>query len=311
MAKRQTSNLITASFHYLVKTVRDEHTGETSDEPISADEYARIVAKIANVGRIDVTDENIIASIKIGENLPFLHHELVDRSVHFGEFEGAYYGQQYRNNRLGIISADSLNLRKFHYLITRLNDGRIVIGVTYNGQFGDYDGIRKCLMHQLRSSSGIVSRSVKSISDELGQGEPVEVKLTFRSAAARPERRGLFGRSGVIAIKATEYGDGFADEVARLAQGVRGSLKQRKAAIANLVNDGDFVELDDDDIIGCSVVVRENKSTRTVYFLGNNNFATKFPLNVRVNGDGHANTEEVKSEVIRVLRERVLPILAG
>lgn len=149
------------------------------------------------------------------------------------------------------------------------------------------------------------------MSDELGRGEPVEVKLMFRSAASRPERRGLFGRSGVIAIKATEYGDGFREEVTRMARGARGSLEQRRSAIANLVNDGDFVELDDEDIIGCSVVVRENKRTRTVYFLGANNFATKFPLNVNLDGNGRAGRDEIKTEMIAVLRGKILPILAG
>ncbi|MFK0684405.1 hypothetical protein SD208_08785 [Ochrobactrum sp. BD67] len=312
MAKSQRQNQISASFHYLIKAVRDKSDPLiTHDAPFTAEEFARVVNRLSDARRLDDTDENVILSIKMGHDLPFHRYELVEGHLHFGEFEGAYYGQEYRNNQAGVISADSLNLRKFHYLVTLLRDGKILVGVTYNGQFGDYDGIRQCFTHILRNTGTVVSRTIRSISDEIGDGQPVDLKLTFRKSAERPEHRSLFGRAGVIAIKASEYGDDFGEDVAAMARDARGTVEDRRKSIASLVNDGGFMELDDEDIIGCSALVRENGRTRTVYLLGQNNFSTKYPLAVQTNIHGIPDREQVKKEMLRVMRNRVIPLLAG
>lgn len=312
MAKRQRHNQVSASFHYLTKTVRDprDHSA-TIDAPFSEAEFRFIIDRISDGRRLDDTDDDVILSIKMGYDLPFHRYEVVEDHLHFGEFEGAYYGQEYRNNRAGVISADSLNLRRFHYLVTLLRDGKILVGVTYNGQFGDYEGIRQCFSHLLRNTGTIVSRTIRSISDEIGDGEPIDLKLTFRRPSDRPERRSLFGRTGVIAIKATEFGDDFGDEVSAMARAARGSVEDRRRSIAALVNDSGFMELDDSDIIGCSALVRENGRTRTVYLLGQNSFSTKYPLAVETNIHGIPDREQVKQEMIRVMRNRIIPLLAG
>jgi hypothetical protein len=71
------------------------------------------------------------------------------------------------------------------------------------------------------------------------------------------------------------------------------------------------MELDDDAIIGCSAIVRENGRTRTVYLLGQNSFSTKYPLAVQTNIHGLPDGEQVKQEMIRIMREKVIPLLAG
>lgn len=221
--------------------------------------------------------------------MPFSQHNEIEAGLHFGNFDGAYYGQEYRNNVLGLISADSLNLRPFNYLITKLGDGKILVGVTYHGQFGDYDGIRSCLTHLLRGNYNVVSKTIKNISSELGDGVPTELKLTYRKQSDRPERPNVFGSSGVIAIKSSEFGDGFGEEISRIARNVHGDVAQRKTILAQLVNQGEILELDSDDIIGCSAIVRKHGRTSTVYFLGQNNFATKFALEVNIDNNGVPN----------------------
>lgn len=312
MAKRHRASLITASFHYLVKVTPNEDVPENPIEhPFRQDEFQRIISRISDLNPLNETDPDVIARIKSGRDLPFSGYELVPPSLHFGNFDGAYYGQQYRNNLLGLISADSLNLRPFNYLITRLGDGKILVGVTYNGQFGDYEGMKRCLIHLLgRGNYQIKSRTITSLSEELGEGNPTEIRLSYRNSGNRPERSGLFGQTGVIAIKSAEFGDGFQDEFTRVAERMRGNPAQRKRAIAELVRQGNVIELDDDDILGCTAIVREQGRSRTVYLLGSHGMATKFRLFVDVDGNGIPNREQVKGEMIRVMREKVTPLLA-
>lgn len=311
MAKRSKISLVTASFHYLIKTRADAQDRDNLiEEPFSENEFGRVVSRISNNIALDDTNPAVITEIKAGRDLPFSGYQEIEPVLHFGNFDGAYYGQEYRNNLLGIISADSLNLRPFNYLMTRLRDGKILIGVTYHGQFGDYEGIRSCLSHILRGNFQVTSRAIKSLSEELGNGVPIELKLNYRKQSDRPERPSIFGSSGVIGIKGTEYGDGFQEEIRRVAGSVRGNIAQRKSVLADLVSQGQIIELDSEDIVGCTAIVRENGRTRTVYLLGENNFATKFALDVAVDNDGVPDREQIKSEMIKVMREKILPIMA-
>lgn len=287
MAKRHRNSLITVSYHYLTKTTPNAEDPENPIEtPFSPTEFQRVVDRLSDPSPLNETDPEVIEDIKRGRNLPFDQYEELEPGLHFGNFEGAYYGQQYRNNMHGVISADSLNLRPFNYLITRLRDGKILVGVTYHELFGDYEGLRSCLSHILRGNHQVTSKTIRSVSGEIGNGVPTEIKLTYRKQSDRPERRSVFGTSGVVAIKSTEYGEGFGDEVNRIAGSLRGNVSQKKNQLAALVRQGDILELDSDDIIGCTAVVREEGRYRTVYFLGENNFATKFALNVLVDRNG-------------------------
>src|SRR4028118_1334041 len=162
MAKRQRNHQVTASFHYLVKGLPEDDDAEQAGEVgFSEQEFARVVARLRDVNPLDDTNDRIIAAIKSGQTVPFINYEEPARGLHFGDFEGAYYGQKYRNNRLGVIDADSLNLRAFHYLVTRMRDGKILIGTSYHGQFGDYEGLKSCLSYQLVGDFRVVSKTLR------------------------------------------------------------------------------------------------------------------------------------------------------
>jgi hypothetical protein len=306
MAKRQATQHISASFHYFVKNMNNDQ--EAVDLGFSREEFQRLVRRIENVNPIDFGIEAETDRIKSGENIPFVSHEAISENRHFGCFEGAYYGQEYRNTRVGTIDAESLNLRKFFYLLEHRRDGKIVVGVQYTGRFGDYDGIRRCFSHLLKGNSyKVISRSFSIMRDQLGDGEPVELKLNIRRQNNRVGGAGLFSKNAVFAIRSSEYGDGFADDVREALGNVNGTVRNRKAALTRLINNGEMLDIADDDIQGCTVIVRKDGRQSTVYVLGDSSFATKFPLNVQVNLNGLPNSGETRDEMLRVLDNIITP----
>lgn len=310
MAKRQRNQLVTGAFHYLVKSLPNDDPDLPDDiDGFTEDEFERIVDLLRDTQPINDQNPHIIAAIKDGTEMHRRSFGEAAPSVYFGEYEGAYYGQRLRNNMLGDIDPESLNLRKFYYLITRLRDGKIVVGVTYHGNFGDYEGIRAYISHHLRGNYRVASKTLKSIATEIGGGHPVSLKLTYRKGPDRPERRSLFGSSGEIAIKRSEFGDDFDERVTGAARQIRGTDAERKRAIANLVNQGEMIELDADEIIGCSAVVREHGRQRTVYFLGDNNFSTKFYLPIQIGQHGDTDPQQVMTAMLEVMRERIIPLI--
>jgi hypothetical protein len=151
---------------------------------------------------------------------------------------------------------------------------------------------------------------LKSVSSEIGAGKPVSLKLTYRRQGDRPEHGSLFGASGVLAVRGSEFGDDFDDRVAEVAAQVQGDDRARRRALARLVNEGNILEVDADDIVGCSAVVRENGRERTIYFIGQNNFSTKFDLGLDVGEDGETDRAETQRRMIQVMRDEIIPLLS-
>lgn len=309
MAKRQKAHQVAASFHFLVKSMSDDNGNPPIEGGFTPEEYNRVVRFIMQNQRINVRDPDVIELIKTGRLLPFGEVLEIEPGIFAGEFEGAYYGQKYRNNFVGEIDPESLNLRKFFYIICRMRDGKIIIGVTYHGLFGDYDGIRTCFSHILRGDYEVKSKTLKIMADEIGAGEPVEVRVIYRKAANRVERRPFFGVSGAIVVKKNEFGEGFADKVGQITAQVQGEKGNRQRALARLIQEDGVIELDDEDIVGCSAIVRENGRQRTVYILGENSQSTKIPLNIDVNDDGIPTFREAAQALIDAMREKIIPLI--
>lgn len=310
MAKRHRNQQVAVAFNYLIKTIPNEADPENPVESgFTEVEFRRVLARLMDTAPLNELDDAVVRQIKMGENMNFLRFEELEAGLFFGDFEGAYYGQRFRNNLLGDIDPDSLNSRRFHYLITLLRDGKILIGVTYHGQYGDYDGLRSCLSHLLEGNYRVSSKVLKSVSTEIGDGHPVSIKLTYRKRADRPEGRPLFGSSGEIAIKKSDFGADFEERVVAEVRRVQGSDNDRKRVLAQIVSQGEMLELDADEIVGCSALVRQDQKYRTVYFLGENPNSTRFQLPVQVGAYGDVNHDQISAEMVRVMRQHILPLL--
>jgi hypothetical protein len=306
MAKKQRTNQVTASFHYIVKRKRGEPDSEETG--FTPDEFAKLAARLGDTSPIDFNDEAAIQLIKQGDIIPLLKVTDISSTRIFGQFEGAYYGQEYRNTKVGTIDADSLNLRTFHYVVEHRRDGRIVIGTRYLGNYGDYDGLYKFISKVLQSNEFVVrSKSFTSLRHELGSGTPVELKVTLNRPGKKLGSRSLFSSTGIFAVRSAEYGEDFEKDVKGLVPHVKGSLEARKAALASIMSQGDLMDIDDEDIAGCTVLMRQDGHQYTVYLLGDSNVSTKFPLSVHVPSNGLLDYNSVQREITRVLDDIITP----
>ncbi len=306
MAKRQRSNQVTASYHYVVQ--RPRRDTEADEVGFSAADFSKLCAHLSDVTPINFKDDAELTKIKHGEKLSLLKATQISKTRLFGQFEAAYYGQEYRNTQVGKIDAESVNLRTFHYVIDHRRDGRIVIGNQYLGNFGDYEGLSYFITKILTTDKNVVrTKSFTSLKHEIGNGTPVELKVSLNKPDKKLGGRSLFSRTGVFAIKGSDYGDDFEADIRQFIPKVKGSLDDRKAALARIISQGDLMDIDDEDIADCTVVMRKDNSQYTVYIVGGNNISTKFPLGVHVPPNGLLDYDRVRSEMERILNDVVTP----
>lgn len=311
MPKKHNHNHISASFHYLKKWREDQsNKNQNVAEAFTDEEFARVIDAVSAPRSLDIKKSDVVEKLKIGTEIPFGNYLDCGKGVHFGSFEGAYFGQRYRNNLKGEIPADSVNLREFNYILTKMRSGIILVGVTYHGLYGDYTGLWNFLRRILKGNHKISSIAIKSVSDELGSGEPTEIKLSWRKNSDRPEHRPLFGNAGVIAIRKTDVGKGFGEHVRRIANSVSRDRSKQKKILADIVNEGSIIEVDESEIQECSAIVRQNGKNKTIYLIGQNDFATRFILDVPIKKDGMPDKRAVKDAMIHLISDKIVPLLA-
>lgn len=306
MAKRQRSNQVTASFHYLVQ--RPRGNPDADEFGFSSGDFRKLSNRLRNVTPIDFSDETELRRLKQGETLSLLKFTEISPTRIYGRFEAAYYGQEYRNTKVGTIDADSINLRTFHYIVDHRRDGRIVIGSQYLGNYGDWDGLSYFMSKILHKDETVIRpKSFTSIRHEIGSGTPLELKVSLHRPGKKLGSKSLFSRTGVFAVKGSEYGDDFEADIRGLIPHVRGSANARKSALAKIISQGDMMAIDDEDIAGCTVLMRQDGNQYTVYLLGDNNRSTKFPMSVAVPPNGLLDYKQVQDEMVKILDGVVTP----
>src|SRR5688572_7219133 len=70
-------------------------------------------------------------------------------------------GHSYRNSSKGEISADSINQRRFHFLLYLAESGRVYIGTQYLGNFGAYEPLRRTIIELFSGSQAIHSHTFR------------------------------------------------------------------------------------------------------------------------------------------------------
>jgi hypothetical protein len=85
----------------------------------------------------------------------------------------------------------------------------------------------------------------------------------------------------------------------------QGEASLRKA-VADLMNESELLDVNDDDIEDCTVIANLNGKRHTIHMFENGSFATKFPIAVPMNSDGHPLAEPTKSSMLKLLKDEII-----
>lgn len=124
---------VSVSFHYL-----DRYDIKNDREiPITTEEFKDITNGFKSLSMVKEIDKDYELLIKSKSRVKVLKCEdvIVDLSI-CGLYEAGYWGHEYRNLSVGKITADSLNLRPFFFLLYLSKSGKIYIASQYLGNYG-------------------------------------------------------------------------------------------------------------------------------------------------------------------------------
>lgn len=307
MPKGKKDELAYVSFHFLEKGTRSDD-GTFTLSSFSQSTFDALVSKIESQPEPDIAKLADFDAVKFGRIVPFIDTERVNSRTFRGRFDSAYFGHSYKNSEKGKISADSINQRTFHFILYFSKSGRIYIGTQYLGMYGDYGTFSRVILRMLGLGPLVRSSIIRSDAEELKGLVPTEVKITLSQAAQDIAKKGLFNKGSLVVFK--PGGDNqFANRINQELIPLKGRPEREiKKKVAQLLSEGEAYSVSEDDIENCVISARKVKrrGTSTIYLLGDGNRATKFPLNVKMDDDGHPEIDKTKAEILLRLKTEII-----
>lgn len=301
---------VSASFHYLIRLKK---TGD--DElviPFTTTDFAALFVTMKAQKPFDISKETDIERLRSRKEAPLENLELVNLRTITGTFKASYTGHGYDNTEKGRISAESVNLRPFHFVLYLAESGRIYVGSQYLGLFGGYGILRKTISNMLPDNSGVRSLSFRLGASYYKNAEPREIRVNVANRATSIAGRSQLGGRMMIALTRSNKDDPLVDRVKKGVIPFFGRAQRDiQHAVAGLMNQSDVIAIDDDDVIDCTVLADMNGKTTTIYMFDNGIHATRFKLDVMVDEDGHPAHADTCNEILNALNDHIISVIAN
>ena len=304
MAKPR-AEVVSASFHYLERYT-SPHLHDRDRRPFSQAELGQLFKALQQKPAIDLHDEKSADRLRYRQDCDIIEIQMLDSRTIVGTFKGSYWGHAFDNTAKGHIPADSISLRPFHFLLYLSDSGRIYLCVQYIGNFGGYQQFERTIK-SLIDDDYIETRSFIVGGGHYKDAVAKEVHLKFSSKPKSINADNLFGTQAAVVFKKISKDDGFEGVVSKKLLSVQGKdTALIKKAIADLANESALLDVNDEDVEDCTVIAQVNGKRRTIHIFDNAGFATKMPIAVKIDPEGHPYAEETWAAMIELLSNRVI-----
>ncbi len=303
MANHRTMRDVTVSFHSFTR-----EQGKAEDKkpvPFTQAEFDQLYTKLAGHLGLSIKDKEVSDKVRYQSQAIIDRIEKFDERYMCGLFKAAHWGHSFENSEKGEISADSLNMRRFFFLIYLSQDGRLYVACQYLGNFGGYQVLRNTIFDSLAESKQIVARSISVMNYYFKNAIAQSVTIDFNRQSEDFAAKGTFGKMGAVTFR-DPGNEAFNTRVRQSILSVADQEhKAIKKGIADLLNSSDVMEIDEQDIANCTVLALVMGRKKKLHLLDASNFATRFPAQVDL-VDGHPVYEPLKARVLELLETEVL-----
>ncbi|MES3091906.1 hypothetical protein O6027_12000 [Sphingomonas aerolata] len=305
MARKRKKEAISVTFHYL-----DRQTTNEDDELVisgfTADEYNALVEKLKSLPKLDIHSEEFMKLIRSTNRVPIEDVETLNDDICFGLYKGVYTGHSYDNTEKGKISADSMNLRPFYFLMYLSSTGRIYIGTQYLGHYGSYVELRETIKAFLPDKKSIAAHSFRLDSFAMQNLVAKEVRVRISKTKGKASDN-VFDEGALVAFRKTNRDDDFEGEVAKRLLPFMGTDKEKvQKAVQVILKESKLVDVNDEDIADCMIIGEVNGQRKTVFMMEPGLFATQFPIVAALNLDGHPVYSETKKAMVSYLTDNII-----
>jgi hypothetical protein len=307
---RPKKETVTVSFHYLMREGADG--GDEEIKPFTQEDFENLLKSIAEQPMPDMTNQSTFERVRYGSLVPFSELKRKNARCAFGKFKAPYSGHSFENSEKGKITADSVNQRTFNYLLYLSNNGRIYVGAQYLGNYGGWLPLSGAIKKFLGQPSKIASASFRNELAYLEGASPKEIEVSIHRQPDKISADPSLVRKTKISFQREEKGDQFEQDTKDNLFPLFGknSSTIKKELVKSLKKNG-LTEISDDEITDCVMIAEVNGKEKRFYFLDQINIATRFPIDVSIDKDGHPDTDQTQDKMYKLLEKEIISKIAS
>lgn len=298
---------VSTSFHYLIRVVKNGDN--EAIKPISLTEFADLHTKMLAQKPIDIKDEKELDRLRFRSEAPLANIKKPKERIITGTFKASYWGHGYDNTEKGRISANSVNLRPFHFVLYLSENGKIYIGSQYLGPFGGYEILKTTILSMLSQRKEIRSISFRLGAAYYANAQPREIRINVVNRSSNLTGKSQVKGKMTIALTRENKSDPLVEKVKKNILPFFGGQKNDiQKAVAGLINQSDLITIADHDVVDCTVLAEVNGKTSTIHMFDMGHHASRFPLDLPVDKEGHPANTETCDAILKAMNEYVISI---
>ena len=308
MATKDRKENVSISFHYITRFKKDDN-GDASEVPLTQVEFEHLYTELSNLKELDYKNK---ANAQLQHQLltqrfvPIIELEKFDDVYISGIHLKPYSGHEIENIDFGKIGKNSINLRRFFFLLYLSKSGRIYLGSQALGNYSGYVAFRDTLNGMFENKKGLAVLSVHS-TGYLAKGAVVkEAQLDYSRKSSEAAKNNVLGKKGVLVLK--DGDPNFSDEIkASIMPFINKDLKAMRKGISDVVSNNTLFSMNDDDLDECRLVVLNNGYTRTIRLMDKSGWSTQFDTGIETNAvTGHPDYVPLKKAALDILDNEIV-----
>lgn len=293
---------VSISFHYITRFKTDK--GKTSEVPLTQAEFDHLYVELTNLKKLDYKDKTntkLQLELRSQKVVPVIKLEKFDDVYISGVHLKPYSGHEIENIDFGKIGKNSINLRRFFFLLYLSKEGRIYIGSQALGNYSGYVAFRDILKAMFKNKKGLAVQSVNS-TGYIAKGAVVkEAQLDYSQKTSNTAKNNTLGKKGVLVLK--EGDPKFSDQIkASIIPFIDKDLKAMRKGISDVVKNNTLFAINDEDLDECRLIVMNNGITRTIRMMDKSGWSTQFDTGIEANSvTGHPDYKPLKEAALEIL----------
>lgn len=307
MHKKQKEN-ISLTFHYLLRSSKDDN-GNPIEVAITNEEFNTLYTKLdilKNINYRDKANAQIQTDIISQKIVPIVQLEQFNDRYITGIHLKSYSGHEIENIDFGKIPKDSINLRRFFFILYHSPNGRIYIGSQALGNYSGYVPLRDTLKSLFIDQKGLLVASVNSTGYLARNAIIKEAHLNYSQKSNDIAKNNTFGKRGVVIFK--DGDENFSHQIkTSILPFLDKEKKEIKKGISQVVTDNTLVAMNDDDLDECKLIVESNGNTRTIHMIDKTGWPTHFDTGLEPSTiTGHPEYIPLKEIALKILEEEII-----
>ena len=167
--------------------------------------------------------------------------------------------------------------------------------------------MKNTIIRAFSNRKGLDAHSFRNAATAFQKVVAKEIVVEYLRKSSDAGKANAFSKGGTIVIKKGGNAEEFAEATRKRLFSIIDSPKDKiRKEVAKILHEDQLIDVNDEDILNCTVLAEVDGSDRRYHFITESSFATPFPIAVGMSVDGHPDPAQLQAAMRKMLKDEIL-----